>query len=450
MSTQARRVFSSISRLIKNPSFSPFIFLFLIFITIVAYLETPRPSENKRELLLLLIGTLTVHLVDRFILFGSFETLIEKTANSVKDVFSDLSRSADCAGIVHIYQDREAASEDVLKAVGNAEKRVWLIGIAFTGEPDLSHLISRILLSKQKHPHVDIRLLLLDPLKSPAVFRAILESPANTLESILTEARRDPPNMMPLLNQQLYLDCAHAAGTLANLDNSFLQRVKYYAHTPTAWMIIADSIAYFQPYSLGRPPKYGIKNGRFGPHMPVFKLKANSDAGTFEVFYDHFDKLWSTSDTEYSDFSSRWEDRVRITSDIINARYSWFAHVCNAVSSNIPTDQKRRWPRQKCPEDIFVALRWRDEETKAAFEREGVVVDSSSGNIAVKIKRGLGMPGIGQHISLTSAEKPATLAGMSRLRKYVGADLIVTRLEEDIVALEIVQKARSYTASSNG
>jgi hypothetical protein len=448
MSFQAPKILGSISRLLKNPSLSPLVFLILIFVACIIYLETPRPSEAHRELLLLLIGALVVHLVDRFILFGSFKTLIETTANSVRDVFSELSRSADSAGIARIYQDRESASDDVLAAVVSAQERVWLLGIAFTGAPDLSHLLSKIRQTRLKHPTVDVRLLLLDSLKSPAVFRAILESPPNIIEEILEQATKIPPNMTPLLNQQLFVDCAHTAGTLGNLDNRSLQKyVKYYAHNPTAWMVVTDSFAYFQPYSLGRPPKYGVKNGRFGPHMPVFKLMANSPAGTFEVFCDHFSKLWETSDTEYSDFSSRWEDRVKITSDIIKLRYQWFAHVCNAVSNNTPSDHKRRWPRQKCHEEIWVVLQWRDEETSAKFEREAVVENSSSGNIGLRIKRGLGVPRVGQRMSLIPSQHPTSLAAISRLQRYIGAALIVTRFEGEIIALEIIQKA---SASSTG
>src|SRR5439155_17882071 len=156
-----------------------------------------------------------------------------------------------------------------------------------------------------------------------------------------------------VFRQRLYNDSQNTFNLLTQRAYSFLEgSVKYYAHNPNCWLVIADSVAYFEPYTFGQPPRsMPSESRRFGPYMPVLKFEQSSEAETFDILGNHFWNLWLASDTGLVHFTEKWENRSIFIQEIFARRLDWLSHVFSARGwgYGLKADaERRKWPRRPC------------------------------------------------------------------------------------------------------
>src|SRR5260370_10137530 len=180
-----------LKKIAANPVLKPVIWLIVFLALLALYLWLPPASPERRELLLVVVVVALVHVVARLLLLNSFTRLIDQTADTVSERLSELSRCANFTGLNKIYDDREKAARDIVESIKAAGKRIWLLGIAFQEPLRLKSLIPFLRESKAE----EIKLLLLDPLRTPARFPAVFECGLDAGGSAFEAAQNPPGNM---------------------------------------------------------------------------------------------------------------------------------------------------------------------------------------------------------------------------------------------------------------
>jgi hypothetical protein len=267
---------------------------------------------------------------------------------------------------LNIYSCRdESLKKDLLKDVKIARSRVWLLGVGLSEEVSLKHDLLKKLVDKK----VDVRILLLDASRSPAVFRSLLEMKPDSkaFEKIINnEGNVVKPTVLslsddPYFSQPLYQNFEDIHKTLADRQEykGFKNKVRFYAHAPSCWLAIIDNKAYFQPYTFGRSKKADPQNLTIGNQMPVFKFQSEINSETFSVLEDHFDKLWMTSDAGLFHVGARIVDRDRLLRHLYDKRHPWLKQAGEMLRQNFPRTDRRYFTRQCCESHgQIVTLAW--------------------------------------------------------------------------------------------
>ncbi|MDQ3820185.1 MAG: hypothetical protein M3362_21245 [Acidobacteriota bacterium] len=304
-----------------------------------------------QHLLLVLAAVMGVHLLEHSWLRHGMN---RSNRNDLKDVLqesNDLIRSAAECGLKGIYPSRnDDFKEDFIQAVKKAKSRVWVLGIGLSEKVNLGEDLLPLLKGKSKR--VDVKILLLDALRSPAVFRTFLESRADVIHKILNTDRSspvDPPLEDPYFNQRLYHDFESVYKALSR-EPRFRAAVRFYSHAPSCWLAIIDNTAYFQPYTFGRSESTSRDNLTIGSSMPIFKFQSETRVKGFRILEDHFHKLWVTSDADLFIIGGRVADRSRLIRRIFKDREEWLTHVFRALQENkkSPGGDRRKYPRRPC------------------------------------------------------------------------------------------------------
>lgn len=306
--------------------------------------------EMIRHLLLILSAMMGVHLLERAYLQEETKKVIMNSLKSAINPSMKLLDQADNCGLSMVYTDRKAVQEEIFKIVANAKERLWILGIAFSEEINLQKLLQ---ITKEKNTDAfDLRILLLDVLRSPAVFRAFLENSPEIVKKIVEHQRteNEENTLEPYLHQRMYQDFSRAYSLLENQYSAYKNNIRFYGLNPNCWMIIADDIAYFEPYTLGRGNVSFDNRQCIGALMPVLKFINNGVSNTFGVLEDHFRKMWLTSNQDLFHIGSRIYDCNRIIFNIFNQRKIWFKHVYGALYKNNDKGKfgildKRKYPR---------------------------------------------------------------------------------------------------------
>ena len=441
------RLWQQITQYTQHPLLKHFFSVLLFLALLAMYLFFPKAPPEIRELLLLAVVVMAVHIVDRLLIYRTISKVIDDTAEKMAGHLSDLANSTHAVGLVKIYPDRSKAVQDVISSLETAKDRIYLLGIALTNPLSLKQLIPLLEESKAK----DIRLLLLDPLRSPAVFRAFLESDLETIEKVLFESTKANGDMQHLFSMQLYRDCDYTFDVL-NETKSLKDRVKYYGHNPNCWMVIADNIAYFEPYTFGQPAKENPNDRRFGPYMPVFRFESNSDSATFEVLCRHFTKLWETTDCGYIHYYDRWRLRQESTKKAINHRHAWFTYVYKALlfaASN--KEEQRCKPRRPCEHNLTVHLSWKESSNdgyETLVTADATILESSSGGLGLELAPQQKLPPLHQHVELSANARPQDEVAQFMLQRYIDKSFEVKEIKDRRISLQLIEQANASRAAS--
>jgi hypothetical protein len=309
--------------------------------------------------------------------------LDQKTPDKIQN-HKDFFHPASILGLKTIYPTRSPkVREDALKDMDNAVDRVWLLGVNLNQVFSISD--PRVLenLKSKLDAGLDVRILLLDGLRSPAVFRALMESPPEEFASIIKSNRYnlwDPPVDDPYLSHPLFTNFRNAYQMLERLG--FKTAARFYAHIPNCWLILIDNTIYYQPYTFG------------GAHdverMPVIKVQGPEEA-PFKVLKDHFDKLWQTSAFDLFQTGARIKAKEIVLGKLFENRLEWFKHVYGVLyNKESPGQDRRTFQRQPCISPSMVAsMTWPDgSETKAKIidhSRESLLVALHSTNYATEL-----------------------------------------------------------------
>ncbi len=301
---------------------------------------------------------------------------------------SPIRQAANRCGLQNIYDCRDdEVKTDVSAAITKARERVWLLGVVLSEKVRLNTTLLTGLARKIRGDQVgkvakksiDVKLLLLNPLRSPAIFRAFLESSASEFNNILSFHNRESSGVGdPYFGHRLYKDFLRSY-TLLGANADLRGVVRFYAHNPNCWLIIADDKAYFQPYTLGRGTEIDGDNLTIGPQMPVFKFEGR-EFKPFRILEDHFRKLWLTSDVDLHHLGSRVEIKEKLVHQVFFKRLKWFDHIYSVLHETDGED-RRLHPRQECESNPGqVVVNWGSDQRATAK-----IIDSSRGGVRLRI-----------------------------------------------------------------
>jgi hypothetical protein len=280
--------------------------------------------------------------------------------------------AARVAGLTGISVGRAQAAREIIELIPHAKRRVWLLAVTLTVDLSIRDLIPAL------RDHVnggrDVRILLLDSLRSPAVFRALLEAKCSQAKRVVQYRRTTstPPGGDPYFALRLYCDFQTAHSELSN-EETLVPNVRFYAHSPTCWLVVIDDVAYVMPYTLGHLKHSPQRVSPLTTYSPVFKFEADdSRHAMVEVLASHFNRLWVTSDVDLFHESIRIAERDRILRKMFDERGAWFRTVCEAVHTRktrrICEEDRRVFPRMPCKwHGLRVVLEDGTKETLVGF-----------------------------------------------------------------------------------
>ena len=351
----------------------PFVRMLIVCIfflaTVMLYILLPRYWHNIPEivkhLLLVLSAIMCIHIIEYAFfwweIFGHMKGIFKEALSPTNQLINNnraiiekffcssnhiIGTAAGC-GLTNIYYSRKDTKDDIYNSVRNAEKRLWLLGIAHSEIVHLDDLLSS--LDEKISCGLDVRILLLDALQEAAVFRTLLESTASEASKIINTDRTEIKHSDPFFHQRVYSDFIHACNRLRSYPNVGA-KVRFYTQTPNCWSMIVDNTVHFQPYTFGRKPDQAVTNLCIGDNMPVFQFQKQKDAMTFEILEDHFLKIWITSNIDLFHAETRNADRGRIIKDIFDSHSWWFQQVHGALygqkNSVACAIEKRKFLRQ--------------------------------------------------------------------------------------------------------
>jgi len=303
--------------------------------------------------------------------------------------WSGLYPPASECGITRVYTCRANATEDVLRDIRailadktSDKHTLWMLGVSLSKDFALKDLQDdlRQIVDAGK---TDLKILLLDPYRSPGILRTILESSRKEVKYILDfdrEKRRDFGND-PLIRQPLFAEWDGACRRLEQAGK-FELNTRIYGHYPTCWLIIVDDVAYFEPYTFGRGPERQ-EGESIGSDMPVLKFQRQPGGKPFHILLDHFDKLWLTSDLDLFHLKARRGDHPEILRKIFKVRLAWLNKVYDALYAAPVRGRlrdQRICPRQQCKTELpDLAMAWGTRSSQAE------IVDSSRGGLALRV-----------------------------------------------------------------
>lgn len=281
-------------------------------------------------------------------------------------------------GLTKIYKFRNDESvSDLCADINAARRRVWLLGVGLQDNFSITDPRVISLLNRKIDEHVDVSILLLDGFRSPAIFRALLESDHETSRAIVEADRRRPNLNDPYLAHRVFRNFEAAYDELAKHPN-FKSAVRFYGHTPVCWLAIVDDKAYFQPYTFGDISD----DPQVGYQMPVIRLQG--DTTPFRILEDHYSRLWMTSDTDMFQTGIRLKARAEIIWKTFKKRdedgSKWFEHVHGILhNEDAPGIEKRIYLRLPCISPLVSSVTWEDGVVSTAkvvnFSLEGVLLE---------------------------------------------------------------------------
>jgi hypothetical protein len=294
-------------------------------------------------------------------IFGHMRGIFKETLYTTNQLINDnrtslekflytsnqLIGTAAICGLTNIYCSRKDAKDGIYNSIKNAEKRLWLLGIAHSEIVNLDDLLSS--LDEKIAGGMDVKILLLDALQASAVFRTLLEGTASEVAKIINTDRTRIQPSDPYFHQRVYSDFAHACDRLQSYPNVG-EKVRFYTHTPSCWLMIVDNTVHFQPYTFGRSPSQLTTDLCIGDNMPVFKFQMKPDVTPFKILEDHFLKMWVTSNIDLFHAETRNAGRDRIIKDLFDLHSWWFKQVYSVLykpkDNYVCATDIRKFPRQ--------------------------------------------------------------------------------------------------------
>jgi hypothetical protein len=403
----------------------PYVFSIILVVSAILLIALQAHVHNSRGLMPedearwfelathALITTAVVsilHLLDQF---GLWREVFRKNESTLDDLIkkqNHLMGASDKCGIKDIYVSRREAQEHVDEAIDRANNRIWLLGVGLNVSLGLESIVPKLRM-KKRVGNVDVRILMLDPIRSTAVFRTFLESVpgiAKRIVEVYDEGKHDWQDDDLYFRQRLFRHLNSTCDSLygiKELENS----IRFYAHTPACWMVIADHTAFFQPYTFGSLPKAAQDSAtNDSPHttrkpdeetigdlLPVFRFEDKSASQPFRILLDHFKKLWATSDTDLFHIRARYKFRESLVADIFRTRGAWLRQVAalldddnhrRPLEKSPGTENYRDHTRQACPSNFEVSFRLAGNKNSPKFSAK--LLDFSRGGIAIESRDG--------------------------------------------------------------
>jgi len=193
--------------------------------------------------------------------------------------------------------------------------------------------------------------------------------------------------------RRLYIDFNTAYSKIRTYS-TLTSATRFYAHTPTCWMVVVDDVIFFQPYTFGESKEHrkNQENRCLGSYMPVLKFKANTN--TSEILENHFVKLWDTSDNDMFHVEAQLEDKKYIINKIFRQRLRWLKSVAGILSMHENnTDgsfkDRRKSTRQRCKSGQPFKVSWDEsgrikKATIKDFSGDGICLELADDSTIIK------------------------------------------------------------------
>ncbi|MBD3237554.1 MAG: hypothetical protein GF330_12680 [Candidatus Eisenbacteria bacterium] len=425
---------------------------FLGLVLLYAVWMHSRIPESVNHIFLVLLAVVGVHLLDRVLLLKEAEEFAARLkAEAAEELRERLDESADRteaaflrklnflkaareSAIERIYVSRAEARSDILKAIEEAREKAWILAVSLDQTVRFDDIHAA--LAKSRCPDVNQRILLLNGLRSPALFRAFLEEPPRHIRRILEHDRTaEPSSRDPYFDTRVY-DCfARALRVIARFPD-LTEKVRFYSHAPSCWLVIADGVAFFEPYTFGRvgsddpvahPPKRPTR-------APLFAFADSTRSEAYQILYRHFDRLWRTSDTDAFHARVTLEEDRQVLRRMFETRSRWLHEVYGALygggadGTSLPLD-RRRHPRKLCAPQLgphILTVHWQEDGRDAQLHAE--VRESSLSGLSLLVRgEQSSLPTVGTEVSL-SCEQECEDTIVERMTNYfTSRDLIVAR-----------------------
>lgn len=311
---------------------------------------------------------------------GASEAFLSKKPPSYIEEYKDFMEPAADLGLTKIYQPRDKGiPRDIEEDIANAKSKVWILDAGPSSIFNINDTDNLGLLNSKIDAGVEVKILLPDALRSPAILRASLEGNHADFEAILEADRRDlknPPVDDPYNYHPLYVSFREAYTHLKFHLNSEDKVVRFYPQTPMCWAAIIDEKVYFQPYTFGDTLD-DPRTQTPGRRMPVIKLQGQTQPTL--ILEDHIDKLWRAAEVDLFHVGGRIIAKKVLLWKMFQERLGWFKHFHMALHNDRPPEEQRAFLRQPCFWGGLVAtVTWKDGEvTKARMinlSREGVLM----------------------------------------------------------------------------
>lgn len=279
---------------------------------------------------------------------GEAEGLDNESVPKYIREYSDFMRPAMALGLRKVYDFHDKALKtDIINDIDKAEKRIWLLGVTLSEKIDITDPALLQKLENRIDNGVEVKILLLDGLRSPAVFRTFLESDCQDIRKMIDHERNNRGGLRGtnrIYNSHSLFRSFRNAWENLELRLKFLDKVRFYAHTPSCWLVIVDDKAYFQPYTLG-DKSANPNSDSVSSQMPIIKIQGETNpVGLVE---DHFNKLWLTSDIDLFHMGGRIEIKDTILWKVFEERFEWFEHIYGVLCES-DGRERRKYPRQPC------------------------------------------------------------------------------------------------------
>lgn len=395
-----------------------------------------------------------VHALEREFFWKDLGDLVRDEMGTVSAKFSSLIKNANEAGLEFIYPDRRDALDDIGEQVTKAQNRIWLLGVALYEELSLEKLQQQLKDKLSQKEGFDLRIMLLDSLRSPAVFRSLLESSSQTRKEILNRPRSGDLLSDPLFAQDLHGHILQSFNH-CNGDDQLRSRLRFYGLDPMGWLVITDSIAFYEPYTLGRPDS---RQKCLGHCFPVFKFYENKGSA-FRILENHFERLWETSAVWSFHFGLRLASGRNLSTRLFDRRGRWFGNVIRGLASlevganGTSTDtkaEKRREPRLQAEADLAApGTAFRVRLAGGVPQWIGALVDVSEGGIALRFDEAQAIPNFaaGTKIGISATDNHNDLVNKILAHFEDGRHrLLVRNWERHILRLEGVPKREEAPA----
>jgi hypothetical protein len=356
----------------------------LALIAVGALLVVPRPSAGTAKLLMVLAIALIVELYFHARVINRVVADVRQAIATAAIHTDQLLASAAACGLTGIYASREQAAPDVLEAMGRASSRILLLGVGFTQHVRLPEVIAIAKKRLAVHPALDLRALLADALRSPALLRMLLEVPMSAARKILSFDSDQNPDEHPIFQQRLFSDVKAAVDYLLMEDSPFVKKgVKFYAHNPGYRIIVVDDVVFVELYTLGG---ISLSDGTRGSaHMPVLRFERTPKNGSmFEIMLNHFNQTWETSDVDLFHMSNRLACKERLVRSVLRRRRTWLDSVLKGlIHRHSQPPRYSRAARQRCESNPASVVRLNLAEGMSAM---ATVVDYSRDGLGLKCR----------------------------------------------------------------
>lgn len=296
----------------------------------------------------------------------------------------DLLDQVDQCDITAVYSNRKAALKHIETSVNETKQTLLVLAVALTegvGYEFIKAKAKAMLSTSHGSPTGNsVRILLMDPLRSPALFRMIMEEKPEAIRRMLDHDRTVPDDDDPYCDFELYHRVyAAAINFQGNEGLGTSEHLRFYRHAPSFWLCITDSEVFCQPYILGVRDQSRAVEPCSGDILPVFRYRAGRVSAYLR---QHFETLWNTTQADLQDLLARNADRGKYVKELLDSRGDWVRYAFDEVTTR--RERKRATIHHPCAAGVNVSVEISSAEGSSPSSAVSAVLnDHSDGGIGL-------------------------------------------------------------------